>query len=69
MIGELDIQDYCMVADENLRETLDCTSITEKSRDRVEMRTAYTTADINWLFGKGKWKNLRYIGAIKTEVE
>ena len=44
-------------------------SITEKSQDRIETQTAYTTADINWLFGKEKWKNLYCIGAIKIEFE
>jgi len=29
----------------------------------------YTMADIDWLFGREKWKNLYYIGAIKTEFE
>lgn len=57
------------VQDESLRKTMDCTSATEKSRDRVEMRTAYATADISWLFGREKWKNLCCIGAIKTEFE
>ena len=35
----------------------------------VETRTAYTTADIGWLYGREKWKNLCCIGAIKTEFE
>lgn len=48
---------------------MDRTSTTEKSRDRVETRTAYTTADIGWLYGREKWKNLCCIGAIKTEFE
>ena len=46
-----------------------CTRKTEKNRDRVEIRTAYTTSDIAWLYGKEKWKNLSCIGAIKTEFE
>ena len=57
------------VQDESLRKAMDCKSITEKSRDRIETRTAYTTADIGWLYGKEKWKNLCCIGAIKTEFE
>lgn len=64
---EEEIREY--VQDESLRNTMDCTSTTEKSRDRVETRTAYTTADIGWLFGREKWKNLCCIGAIKTEFE
>jgi len=64
---EEEIREY--VQDESLRKTMDCTSTTEKSRDRVETRTAYTTGDISWLFGREKWRNLCCIGAIKTEFE
>ena len=64
---EHQIRDY--VQDESLRKTMDCKSVTEKSRDRIERRTAYTTADIDWLYRKEKWKNLCCIGAIKTEFE
>ena len=64
---EQEIRDY--VQDEGLRETMDYHSITEKSRDRIETRAAYTTSDIKWLFGKERWENLRCIGAIKTEFE
>ena len=48
---------------------MDRKSVTEKSRDRIERRTAYTTTDVGWLLGKEKWKNLCCIGAIKTEFE
>ena len=44
------IRDY--VQDESLRWTMDCKFVTEKSRDQIETRTAYTTADIDWLYGK-----------------
>ena len=64
---EEEIREY--VQDESLRKTMDCTSTTEKSRDRVETRTAYTTADIGRLLGREKWKNLCCIAAIKTEFE
>ena len=64
---ENEIKDY--VQDESLRKTMDSQSITEKSRDRIETRTAYTTSDVEWLFGKEKWKKLLCIGAIKTEFE
>ena len=64
---EQEIRDF--VQDDSLRKTMDCKSVTEKSRDRVETRTAYTTTDIDWLYGKEKWKNLCCIGAIKTEFE
>ena len=64
---EQEIKDY--VQDENLRKTMDSQSITEKSRDRLETRSAYVTSDIEWLYGKEKWEDLRCIGAIKAEVE
>ena len=64
---EEEILEY--LQDESLRKTMDRTSTTEKSRDRVETRTAYTTADIGWLYGREKWKNLCCIGAIKTEFQ
>ena len=64
---EEEIRDY--VQDEALRKTMDRKSVIEKSRDRIERRTAYTTADMDWLYGKEKWKNLCCIGAIKTEFE
>ena len=48
---------------------MDSQSITEKSRDRIERRSAYTASDIEWLSGKEKWENLCCIGAIKTEFE
>lgn len=47
---EHEIRDY--VQDEGLRKTMDCKSVTEKSRDRVETRTAYTTTDIDWFYEK-----------------
>lgn len=64
---EREIREY--VQDESLRKTMDRKSVTEKSRDRIETRTAYTTTDVGWLLGKEKWKNLCCIGAIKTEFE
>ncbi len=64
---EREIREY--VQDESLRKTMDRKSVAEKSRDRIEMRTAYTTTDVGWLLGKEKWKNLCCIGAIKTEFE
>lgn len=64
---EREIREY--VQDESLRKTMDRKSVTEKSRDRIETRTAYTTTDVGWLLGKEKWKDLCCIGAIKTEFE
>jgi len=64
---EREISEY--VQDNALRKTMNDKRTTEKNRDRIETRTAYTTSDISWLNGKEKWKNLRCIGAIKTEFE
>ncbi len=60
-----DIEDY--VLDEALRKTMDSHTVTEKSRDRIERRTAYATSDIEWLYGKEEWENLACIGAIHTQ--
>lgn len=57
------------VQDDMLRKKMDCEARTEKNRDRIETRTAYSTDDVAWLYGKEKWKNLNCIGAIQTEFE
>jgi predicted transposase YbfD/YdcC len=60
-----DIEDF--VQDDSLRKTMDSHEITEKNRDRIETRTAYSTNDISWLYGKDEWKNLTCIGAVHTQ--
>ncbi len=60
-----DIADF--VQDDTLRNAMDTHMVTEKSRDRIERRTAYSTSDIDWLYGKEEWKNLVCIGAIHTQ--
>ncbi len=64
---EREISEY--VQDGTLRKCMDCKRKTEKNRDRIETRTAYSTGDVAWLYGKEKWKNLNCVGAIKTEFE
>lgn len=64
---ETEISEY--VLDSSLRDGMDSSRTKEKNRDRIETRTAYTTDNISWLYGKEKWKNLSCIGAIKTEFE
>ena len=64
---EREISEY--VQGDTLRKGMDCERRTEKNRDRVETRTAYSTGDTAWLYGKEKWENLNCIGAIKTEFE
>ena len=62
-----DIEDY--VQDKELQKSMDVCSKTEKSRDRIETRTAYSSTDIDWLHGKSDWANLQCIGAIHTEFD
>lgn len=62
-----DIEDY--VQDDKLRGEMESESQKEKSRDRIETRTAFVTTDISWLYGKRDWRNLACIGAIQTEFE
>lgn len=64
---EREIAEY--VQDTGLQKTMDCSVKKEKNRDRLEIRTAYTTSDISWMYEKEKWKNLNCIGAIRTEFE
>ena len=64
---EADIADY--VADEGLRKGMDSVVKVEKNRDRRERRTAYTTCDTDWLFGREEWAGLGCIGAINTCFE
>jgi predicted transposase YbfD/YdcC len=60
-----DIEDY--VQDSDLRETMDKSSTIEKSRERIERRTAYVTQDISWINDKDEWEGLASIGAIHTQ--
>ena len=60
-----DIEDY--VQDNDLRKTMDTSSTLEKSRERIEKRTAFVTNDTDWLYGKDEWVELACIGAIHTQ--
>lgn len=62
-----DIEDY--VQDEVSQKSMNKESRTEKSRNRIEKRTAYITDDIEWLPNKDEWEGLRCIGAVHTEFE
>ena len=64
---ETDISEY--VADDELRASMDKAKTLEKNRDRIERRTAYTTSDIGWLFGREDWCGLACIGAINRQFE
>jgi predicted transposase YbfD/YdcC len=60
-----DIEDF--VQDTKLRKSMDKSRKIEKSRERIEERTAFVTSDIDWLDGKSGWENLVCIGAINTK--
>ena len=62
-----DIADYA--GDVSLRAKIDSAVQTEKSRDRIEKRSAYVTEDTGWLTGREEWKGLTCIGAVHTEFE
>ena len=57
------------VQDEELRKGMDMCSQTEKNRDRIETRTAYSSTEIGWMCEKPNWANLQCIGAIHTEFD
>jgi predicted transposase YbfD/YdcC len=57
-----DIEDY--VHDKLLQSEMDSCEKTEQSRDRLETRTAYSTSDIEWLYGREEWAKLACIGAV-----
>jgi predicted transposase YbfD/YdcC len=62
-----DIEEY--VQDDDLRETMDIFSTVERKSGRTEQRTAYSTTDISWLYGKEGWVNLCCLGAVNTQFE
>jgi len=59
-----DIETY--VQDKEFRTKMDTATKTEIRGDRKEIRTAYTSTDIDWMTDKDKWANLASIGAINT---
>jgi len=60
-----DIEDY--VQDEDLQKSMDTFTTVEKNSGRIERRTAFTTCDIDWLYGKEEWTNLACVGAVNTQ--
>lgn len=62
-----EIEDY--IQDEQLRKGMDVCSNTEKNRERIETRTAYSSIEIGWMGEKSNWPNLQCIGAIHTEFD
>jgi predicted transposase YbfD/YdcC len=59
-----EIEDY--VQNKSLRDKMDTAETNEKSRNRIEKRTAYTTFDVDWFEDKNEWKNLACFGAVNT---
>jgi predicted transposase YbfD/YdcC len=62
---EKDIEDY--VQTDGLRKTMDTFKTFEKNRERIEKRTAFSTCDVDWLYGREEWAGLCCIGAIHTQ--
>ena len=60
-----DIDDY--VQDSELRADMDTAQTCEKNGGRIEVRTAYTTGDIDWFEDKDKWTGLVCMGAINAQ--
>ncbi|MCL2299428.1 MAG: ISAs1 family transposase [Firmicutes bacterium] len=54
------------VQDDQLRKTMDYHETHEKNSGRIERRSAFSTSDIEWLFGSEDWTKLACIGAINT---
>jgi predicted transposase YbfD/YdcC len=63
--GKEEIAGY--VQEEGLHEGMDSYTTCEKTKGRVERRTAYTTKDIGWLYGKEGWEKLACIGALNRQ--
>jgi predicted transposase YbfD/YdcC len=64
---EKDIEDY--VQDEQLQKAMDKSVTKDLRSDRIELRTGYTTSDIDWLPAKSAWPDLACFGAIHTQFE
>jgi predicted transposase YbfD/YdcC len=60
------IEEY--VQNEDLREKMGTFQTVEKNRGRIERRVGFVTHVIDWVPGKGDWKNLSCIGAINRQV-
>lgn len=57
------------VQDAALQKAMDKHSVIEKKSGRIERRTAFSSCDIDWLYGKEDWDSLLCIGAINTQFE
>jgi predicted transposase YbfD/YdcC len=59
-----DIEDY--VLEKTLRENMNTFTSCEQNSGRIERRVAFTTCDVEWLYGKDEWTKLSCIGAVNT---
>jgi len=48
---------------------MDSVTQTERGHGRIETRSAYTTADVEWQPGGRVWPELKCIGAVQTRFE
>lgn len=56
------------IQDDSFRKAMDTHTTAEKNRGRIEIRTAYSTCDIDWLLDKNKeWTGLACLGAINSQ--
>jgi predicted transposase YbfD/YdcC len=55
------------VQDEDLRKGMDTFTTLEKQSGRMERRTAFSTCDVDWLYGKDDWCKLACIGAVNRQ--
>lgn len=62
-----DLEEY--VQDNTLRCKMESAKTKEKSRDRIETRTAYVCHDVSWIPHASDWKNLSCFGAICTQFQ
>lgn len=59
------LEDY--VQDSDLQKTMEQASTQEKSRERLETRTAYVSTDVSWIPDLNSWANMVCFGAINTQ--
>lgn len=60
-----DLEEY--VQDPDLQKTMEKETTREKSRERMETRTAYVSTDVSWIPDRTLWVNLSSFGAIHTQ--
>lgn len=66
-----DIKEYFDYAINDKDETKNISKsvLSEKSRDRIERRESYITSNIDFIYDKDKWKNLKAIGMTRNYRE